>query len=182
MHILRLRDNRPLSDLPVLQNALHIRLEPGRERLLDLILVTKLVTLCHRGLVEVREQRSEPLDIVVWLLQQLGHGDGVVKAERQTQQHWAIIIPLESDPRVLVASLALGFDGYGGVVCLEMMNWMYWKLYVVSRCSLIGIECRKDDSNAPVSYAVDDLISVTNRLMFVDDCTISVVECYCCRD
>ena len=51
------------------------------------MLVPKLVTLRDRGLVKVGEQRREPLDIVVWLLQQLGDGDWIMEASRESQQH-----------------------------------------------------------------------------------------------
>lgn len=75
----RMRDDGSLLDPPCLQDALHRGFESGRKRLLDLILITQIVTLCHRCLIGIIEQWREPLDIVVWLLQQFGDGDGVVK-------------------------------------------------------------------------------------------------------
>ena len=61
-------DNDALFDFPLLELAFDGGLEPGRERLLDLMLITQLVTFYYRSLIRIREQRCEPLDIVVWLL------------------------------------------------------------------------------------------------------------------
>lgn len=72
---------------PSLEHAFDVGFESGREALLDLILITQVITFCHGGLIEVREQRCEPLDIVVWLLQQLRDGDWVMKALWESQQH-----------------------------------------------------------------------------------------------
>ena len=66
--------------LPLGEDALDIGLEPGGERLEDLVIITQTVTFCHLGLIGIREERREPLDIVVWSLEQLGDGDGVVEA------------------------------------------------------------------------------------------------------
>ena len=83
----RMRDDRTLLDPPCLQDTLHRGFESGRKRLLDLILITQIVTFCHRCLIRIIEQWREPLDIVVWLLQQFGDGDWVVEGTWQTQKH-----------------------------------------------------------------------------------------------
>ena len=82
--ILRTCNDGALCNLPLHELALDGGLESGREVPLDLRLITQIVTLCHRSLIEIREQRCEPLDIVVWLLQQLGDGDWVMKASRES--------------------------------------------------------------------------------------------------
>ena len=78
-------DDGALLNLPLLQHAFDIRLESGGKRLLDLILITQIVTFCHRGPIDIGEQWREPLDIVGWLPQQLRDGDGVMQALRQPQ-------------------------------------------------------------------------------------------------
>ena len=72
---------------PSLEYACDARFESGRQRLLDLILITQIITFCHCSFTEVREQWCEPLDMVVWLLQQLGDSDWVMKTLRESQQH-----------------------------------------------------------------------------------------------
>lgn len=86
-YLLWLRDNGALADFPVGERALNIGLEPGGECLLDLVKIAQIVTFSHGSLVEIREQRCEPLDVVVWLLEQLGDGNGVMEARRESQQH-----------------------------------------------------------------------------------------------
>lgn len=85
--LLRASNDGALANHPSLEDAFDVGFESGREALLDLILITQVITFCHGGLIEVREQRCEPLDIVVWLLQQLRDGDWVMKALWESQQH-----------------------------------------------------------------------------------------------
>ncbi len=73
-----------LSNMPAHELAFDIGLESGRERLLDLIFITQIITLCHCSLIEIREQRCEPLDIVVWLFQEIRDGDRVMKISRES--------------------------------------------------------------------------------------------------
>lgn len=74
-----LRDDCASVDRPALEDAFDAGFEAGRESPFDLPFITAIITFCHGGLVEVREQWREPLDIVVRLLQQLGDGNRVVK-------------------------------------------------------------------------------------------------------
>ncbi len=69
-------------DGPALEYAIDAGFELGRESFLDLEFITKLITFCHRSGVGVREQRCEPLDVVVWLLQQLSDSDWVMEVPR----------------------------------------------------------------------------------------------------
>lgn len=62
-------DNIANVDGPSLELTTDAGLEFGREIFLDLEFITELVTFCHRSLIGVREQRCEPLDIVVRLLE-----------------------------------------------------------------------------------------------------------------
>lgn len=73
------RDDCAIVDRPALEDAIDAGFEAGREGLFDLPFITAIITFCHGGLVEVREQWREPLDIVVRLLQQLGDSNRVVK-------------------------------------------------------------------------------------------------------
>lgn len=82
--VLGMRDNGTLLNLPAQKLAVYARLVPGREGLVHLPLIPQVVTFCYSGLVEVVEQRLEPFDIVVRPLQQIGDGDGVVQASRQS--------------------------------------------------------------------------------------------------
>lgn len=86
-YLLRACNDGTLANHPSLEHAFDVGFESGREALLDLILITQVITFCHGRLIEVREQRCEPLDIVVWLLQQLRDGDWVMKALWESQQH-----------------------------------------------------------------------------------------------
>ncbi len=72
---------------PSLEYTFNVGLESGRQGLLDLILITEIITFCHCSFTEVREQWCEPLDIVVWLLQQLGDGNWVMETLRESKQH-----------------------------------------------------------------------------------------------
>ena len=67
-------------DGPALELATNAGLEPGRKIFLHLIFITELVTFCNCSLIGVREQRCEPLDIVVRSLEQFGDSDRVVEA------------------------------------------------------------------------------------------------------
>ena len=85
--VLRLGDDGALGDFPVDQHALDAGFESGGEFLPGLPCITKIVTLCHLGLKDVREEWCKSLDIVVGLLEQLGDGDWVMKASGESQQH-----------------------------------------------------------------------------------------------
>ena len=78
-----IRQKGAFGNLPDLQHALRGGFEYGWKRLLDLKFITQIVTFGHGGLIGVLEQRCEPLDIVVWLLQQLGDGDWVMEGVRE---------------------------------------------------------------------------------------------------
>ena len=74
-------------DLPLRKLPFDAGFEPGRKGLGNLRFITQPITFCHHSLIGVREQWREPLDIVVWSLEQLGDGDGIVEAWRKSQQH-----------------------------------------------------------------------------------------------
>ncbi len=86
-----MREDGALLDLPSGERALDIGLEPCREGLQDLVVITQTVTFGHLGLIGIREERREPLDIVFRSLEQLGDGNGVMKARGQLQQHWPCV-------------------------------------------------------------------------------------------
>lgn len=67
-NVLWFMDYRILLDLPTRKDAFDVGLESGREGFGNLMIITQTVTFCHHGLIGIREQRREPLDIVVWLL------------------------------------------------------------------------------------------------------------------
>ena len=85
--VLGLGDDGALIDLPVDKHALDTGLESGGELFPGLPCIAQIVTLCHPGLVDVREEWCESLDIVVGLLEQLGDGDWIMKASGESQQH-----------------------------------------------------------------------------------------------
>ena len=101
-------DNGALFYLPLGEGALDVGFEPGGKGLQDLVVITQTVTLCHLGLVGIREERREPLDIVVWSLEQLGDGDGVMEARRQSQQHW-LCVAGSSDFGAFIGTHLYGF-------------------------------------------------------------------------
>lgn len=86
-YVLWLRDDSTLVDLPFDKHALDAGLESGGEFLPGLPCIAQTVTLCHLGLIDVREEWCESLDTVVGLLEQLGDGDWVMKASGESQQH-----------------------------------------------------------------------------------------------
>lgn len=86
--LLGMCDNCSSTNLPSKKLPIHRRLITSRERLLDLRFISQFVTFCYLGFIKVIEQRLEPLDIVVWALEQIGDGDRVMKARGQSQQHW----------------------------------------------------------------------------------------------
>lgn len=86
--VLWLGDDGALVDFPFDENALDAGLKSGGVFFQRLPCITQIVTLCHLGLVDVREEWCESLDIVVGLLEQLGDGDWVMKASGESQQHW----------------------------------------------------------------------------------------------
>ena len=85
--VLWLGDDGALGDFPVDKHALDAGLESGGEFFPGLPCITKIVTLCHLGLKDVREEWCKSLDIVVGLLEQLGDGYWVMKASGESQQH-----------------------------------------------------------------------------------------------
>lgn len=85
--VLWLRDDGALIDLPIDEHALDAGLKSGGEFFPCLPCITQIVTFCHLGLIDVREERCKSLDIVVGLLEQLGDGDWVMKASGESQQH-----------------------------------------------------------------------------------------------
>ena len=103
-----------LANHPSFEHAFDVGFESGREALLDLIFITQVITFCHGGLIEVREQRCEPLDIVVWLLQQLRDGDWVMKALWESQQHAGLRACRKFRIGVVELTMMLGHSGATG--------------------------------------------------------------------
>lgn len=89
---LPLRYDSALADSPGHQDAIDIGFVFGGKGFLDLVILTPLVTFYYRCLIGIGKQRCEPLNIVIWLLQQLSDGDGVVETLRQSQQHWTVYL------------------------------------------------------------------------------------------
>ena len=85
--VLWLGNDGALIDFPIDQHALDTGLKPSGEFLPCLPCVTQIVAFRHLGFIYVSKERCKSLDIVGGLLEQLGNGDGVMKASGESQQH-----------------------------------------------------------------------------------------------